>query len=173
LLRQVQKLTRDQSLSKLEGEDAEAGYCYYEREIDERLSELNKNMKKPGEPANEERRCFTGYPGFDAPDEVRNENLVSYKRKREQKGPLTVFGYDYFADHAKAVGVAMPRLLSYEGLWGTGEEYAYEVLNLVDTVHSRVRIWENVSAEYGPIPYEMVVEYLKALEKIGVVAEVK
>jgi aminopeptidase YwaD len=173
LLRQFQKLTRDQSLSKLEREDAEAGYCYYEREIEERLNELNKNMKKPGEPAKEERRCFTGRPAFDAPTEERNEKLVSYKRMAEPKGPLSVFGYDYFADHAKAVGAATPRLLSYEGLWGSGEEYAYEVLNLVDTAHSRVRIWEAVSAEYGPVPYELVVEYLKALEKIGLVAEVK
>jgi hypothetical protein len=84
-----------------------------------------------------------------------------------------VFGYDYFADHAKGAGVATPRLLSYDGLWGSGEEYAYEVLNLVDTAHSRVRIWENVSAEYGPVPYELIVEYLKALEKIGVVEQVK
>jgi predicted transcriptional regulator len=30
-----------------------------------------------------------------------------------------------------------------------------------------------VSAEYGPVPLEGVVEYLKALEKIGVVEQVK
>jgi predicted transcriptional regulator len=30
-----------------------------------------------------------------------------------------------------------------------------------------------VSAEYGPVPLEIVVEYLKALEKIGVVEQVK
>jgi aminopeptidase YwaD len=173
LLRQFQKLTRDQSLSNLEREDAEAGYCYYEREIDEQLSELKKNMKKPGEPAKEERRCFTDHPTFDAPTEERNEKLVAYKRKTRPKGPLSVFGYDYFADHAKAESVATPRLLSYEGLWGSGEEYAYEVLNLVDTTHSRARIWEDVSAEYGPVPYELVVEYLKALEKVGLVTEAK
>jgi hypothetical protein len=173
LLRQVQKLTRDQSLSKLEREDAEAGYCYYEREIDEQLSKLNKNMNNPGEAIKGERRCFPDHPAFDAPKEERKEKLVSYRRKTEPKGPLAVFGYDYFADHAKGAGVATPRLLSYDGLWGSGEEYAYEVLNLVDTAHSRVRIWENVSAEYGPVPYELIVEYLKALEKIGVVEQVK
>ncbi|HXJ06467.1 MAG TPA: M28 family peptidase [Candidatus Acidoferrum sp.] len=173
LLRQVQKATRDQSLSKLDREDAEAGYCYYEREIDEQLTELSKNTKKPGEPANEERRCFTDHPAFDAPTEEAREKLVSYKRKAEPKGPLAVFGYDYFEDHAKAAGVATPRLLSFGGLWGSGEEYGYEALNLVNTAHSRVRIWEQVSAEYGPVPYELVVEYLRALKKIGVVAEVK
>jgi len=57
--------------------------------------------------------------------------------------------------------------------WGGGQEYAYEVLNLVDMVHSRVLIWEIVSSEYGPVPYDMVVEYLEALGKIGVIEQVK
>jgi predicted transcriptional regulator len=30
-----------------------------------------------------------------------------------------------------------------------------------------------VAAEYGPVPIELVVEYLKALEEIGIVEEVK
>jgi aminopeptidase YwaD len=96
-----------------------------------------------------------------------------FQRKADPKGPLAVFGYDYFAEHAKASGVARPKLLSYEGLWGGGEEYAYEVLNFADGKRRASDIGDAVSAEYGPVPLEMVVEYLKALEKIGVVAEVK
>jgi aminopeptidase YwaD len=96
-----------------------------------------------------------------------------FQRKPEPKGPLAVFGYDYFADHAKAPGVATPKLFSYEGLWGGGEEYAYEVLNFADGKRNAQEIRNAVSAEYGPVPLEMVVEYLKALEKIGVVSEVK
>ena len=34
-------------------------------------------------------------------------------------------------------------------------------------------IREAVSAEYGPLPLELVLEYLRALEKIGVVEQVK
>ena len=34
-------------------------------------------------------------------------------------------------------------------------------------------IRDAVSAEYGPVPLEMVAEYLRALEKIGVVEEKK
>jgi aminopeptidase YwaD len=101
------------------------------------------------------------------------EDTVSFKRKAEPRGPLAVFGYDYFADHAKAAGVATPKLLSYEGLWGAGEEYAYEVLNFADGKRNAQEIRDAVSAEYGPVPLEMVVEYLRALEKIGVVAEAK
>ncbi len=97
----------------------------------------------------------------------------TWKRRREPKGPLAVFGYDYFAEHAKAAGITTPKLLSYEGLWGAGEEYAYEVLNFADGKRNAQEIRDAVSAEYGPVPLEMVVEYLKALEKIGVVEQVK
>ena len=101
------------------------------------------------------------------------DGLLRFARKTEPRGPLTVFGYDYFAEHAKAAGVATPKLLSYEGLWGAGEEYAYEVLNFVDAKRSAQQIRDAVSAEYGPVPLEMVVEYLRALEKIGVVEQAK
>ena len=97
----------------------------------------------------------------------------AFQRLAQIKGPLAVFGYDYFTDHAQAMSVPPPKLLSLEGQWGTGEEYAYEVLNFADGKRSAQSICDAVSAEYGPVPLELVVEYLKALEKIGVVEEVK
>jgi aminopeptidase YwaD len=99
--------------------------------------------------------------------------LEKFKRNPSPKGPLAVFGYDYFAEHTKAAGVTTPKLLSYEGLWGAGEEYAYEVLNFADGKRNAQEIRDAVSAEYGPVPLEMVVEYLKALEKIGLVEQIK
>jgi hypothetical protein len=96
-----------------------------------------------------------------------------YQRTGTVKGPLAVFGYDYFAEHAKAAGIATPKLLSYEGLWGAGEEYAYEVLNFADGKRNAQEIRDAGSAEYGPVPLELVVEYLRALEKTGVVEAVK
>jgi hypothetical protein len=96
-----------------------------------------------------------------------------WRRKPSIRGPLAVFGYDYFADHAKAVGMATPGLLSYEGLWGAGEQYAYEVLNFADGERNAEEVRDRVSAEYGPIPLELVVEYLKALGKIGVLEQVE
>ena len=101
------------------------------------------------------------------------EAAHQFIRRPAPKGPLAVFGYSYFADHVKAAGIATPKLLSYEGLWGGGEEYAYEVLNFVDGKRNAMEIDDAVSAEYGPVPVELVVEYLQALEKIGVVEEVK
>jgi aminopeptidase YwaD len=64
-------------------------------------------------------------------------------------------------------------VLGYEGLWGSGEEYAYEVLDFADGKRNAREIRDAVSAEYGPVPLEMVVEFLKALEKIGLVEQVK
>jgi aminopeptidase YwaD len=101
------------------------------------------------------------------------DGLLIYSRKAAPRGPLAVFGYDYFAERAKVAGVATPKLLSYEGLWGGGEEYAYEVLNFADGKRNAQEIRDAVSAEYGPVPLQMVVEYLKALEKIGLVEAVK
>jgi hypothetical protein len=100
------------------------------------------------------------------------EGLLRFKRTPQPKGPLSVFGYDYFGDRAEAAGIAMPKLLSYEGLWGGSGEYTYEVLNFADGNRNAQQIRDAVSAEYGPIPLELVVEYLKALEKIGVVTQV-
>jgi len=93
-----------------------------------------------------------------------------YTRKPAPKGPLAVFGYDYLDEQARAAGRPAPKLLSYRGLWGSGEEYAYETLNFANG-RSAEEIRDAVSAEYGPVPLEMVVEYLDTLEKIGIVAE--
>jgi hypothetical protein len=87
---------------------------------------------------------------------------------------MVVFGYGHFAaEWAKRGHTTKPKLLEYEGLWGGGEEYAYEVLNFADGKRNAQEIRDAVSAEYGPVPVELVVEYLKALEEIGVVEEVK
>jgi aminopeptidase YwaD len=105
--------------------------------------------------------------GMPEPKPAAGDGLVKFRRNTEPKGPLTVFGYDYFAERAKDVGVTMPKLLGYEGLWGSGEEYAYEVLNFANGKRNAQEVRDAVSAEYGPVPLELVVEYLKALEKIG------
>ena len=101
--------------------------------------------------------------------QAKGEGAVIYRRRKQPRGPMTVFGYDYFADHAKAAGVATPKLLSYEGSWGAGEEYAYEALNFADGKHSAQQIADELSAEYGPVPPALVIEYLQALKRIEVV----
>jgi len=74
-----------------------------------------------------------------------------YRRRDEPRGPLVVFGYDYFAEHARAAGISSPKLLEYQGAWGAGEEYAYETLNFADGRHTAQQVAEELSAEYGPV----------------------
>ena len=89
------------------------------------------------------------------------------------KGPMSVFGYDYFTDKYGEDKARALKLLAYQGLRGSGGEYAYEVLNFVDGVRNAQQIRDAVSAEYGPVPLEHVVEYLRALESIGVIQKLK
>ena len=97
-----------------------------------------------------------------------------YRREANPKGPMALFGYDYFeVEWTKRGHTTKPKLLEYEGLWGGGEEYAYEVLNFADGKRNVQQIRDAVSAEYGSVPLEVVLEYLKALQEIAVVEEVK
>jgi aminopeptidase YwaD len=112
-------------------------------------------------------------PSLHEPKLGTGNGLFIYARKSEPKGPLAVFGSNYFADRAASAGIETPQLLRYEGLWGNGEEYAYEVLNFADGTRNAQQIRDAVSVEYGDVPLEIVIEYLRALEKIGVVEQVK
>jgi len=96
------------------------------------------------------------------------EAAVVFSRRPEPKGPMSVFGYDYFTDKYGAERAARLRINSARSQWGDGG-YAYEVLNLVDGRRTVQEITEMVSAIYGPIPLDVVLEYLRALEDIRVV----
>lgn len=94
------------------------------------------------------------------------EAAFVFRRSPAVTGPMALFGYDYLEDHFHKTA---PRLLGYQGLRGNGEEYAYEVLNFADGKRSARDIRDAVSAEYGPVSLDLVVEYLRALEAGGVV----
>jgi len=109
-------------------------------------------------------------PGF-GPAPV--ESFLVFRRVPGPKGPMNVFGYDHFEDKYGEEKMRSLKLLRYQGLRGSGGEYAYEVLNFVDGVRNAQQIRDAVSAEYGPVPLEYVLEYLRALESIGVLQRVK
>ena len=92
-----------------------------------------------------------------------------YSRNAAVKGTVSAFGYEYLEDHyAKASELKLP---AFTGARGGGGDYAYEVLNLVDGRRSVAEIRDAVSAIYGPIPLDLVVEYLQALREAGLVEE--
>jgi hypothetical protein len=174
-----QRLFRGRRSENLAADESFAAFlpsCIYETKLLEQsramVYEMPEDAREAFKP--EMPKCFTAYAPLGKTPATGDEALqVRFKRALPVKGPLAVFGYDYFAEHAKAAGVATPKLLSYEGLWGAGEEYAYEVLNFADGKRNAREIRDAVSAEYGPVPLEIVVEYLRALEKIGVVEMVQ
>jgi len=108
-------------------------------------------------------------PTANAPGDGR----LVFRRNAKVKGPTSAFGYDYFTDKYGAERERTVRLLQYQGLRGSGADYAYEVLNLVNGRRTAQEIRDTVSAIYGPIPLELVVEYLHALESIRVIEAVK
>ena len=107
------------------------------------------------------------------PRNVQNEDRLVFRRRASLKGPMTAFGYDYFTDHYPASRLRPPALLFYRGLRGSGSEYAYEVLNLVDGRRTVLDICDAVSATYGPVPVQTVFEYLHELRLMGVIEPVK
>lgn len=108
-----------------------------------------------------------------APAPLPGDGRLVFRRNATVKGPMSAFGYDYFTDHYGAERERTIRLLQYQGLRGAGADYAYEVLNLVNGRRTAQEIRDAVSAIYGPIPLELVVEYLHALGSIRVIEAVK
>jgi CubicO group peptidase (beta-lactamase class C family) len=88
-------------------------------------------------------------------------------RQAEPKGPMWGFGYSWLEAQLERRGLERPELLSHDGLWGSGSEYAYEVLNLTDGRRTVSQIRDAVAAIYGPVPEATVGGYLEALEAIG------
>lgn len=98
---------------------------------------------------------------------------IIFERNVALKGPMWGFGYSYFEDKL-GVGKARDlRLLRFHGAHGSGGDYAYEALNFVDGKRTAGIIRDSLSAVYGPVPFDVVLEYLRALESIGVIREKK
>ena len=115
--------------------------------------------------ATQERLISAAQPGRQG----RSGGGKVYHRNPAIKGPMTAFGYSYLTDHYGEEKTSKLGILRFQGIRGSGSEYAYEVLNFVDGVRDTKAIRNAVSAVYGPIPLPMVEEYLAALESINVI----
>ncbi|MFY9554066.1 MAG: DUF4910 domain-containing protein [Blastocatellia bacterium] len=85
---------------------------------------------------------------------------------RRVKGPMNIYYYDYVAERAGAEDL---RVVERVNSRPKGEIILYEILNLVDGKRSIQAIRDYLSAAYGSVTIEDVSEYLRLLEKIGVV----
>ncbi|MCI0411261.1 DUF4910 domain-containing protein [bacterium] len=91
---------------------------------------------------------------------------IVYSRNAEVPGPMGVFGYNYLEDHFGYDKTKALKLVKQTN----GSQYEYEALNFVDGQRSVEEIADVLSDAYGPVPLDALVEYLQALESIGVIA---
>ena len=125
---------------------------------------------------NEQNKIFSAWNtsagSYVAETAATGDGRLVFKRNPDIKGTMGAFGYDYFTDKYGAEKASALRLPRYQGLRGSGGEYTYEVLNFVDGKRNVQQIRDAVSAEYGPVPVDIVLEYLRALESINVIRKV-
>lgn len=167
LLRTSQMLERIPSLSTIEQENLKYYHWKYERQIinsQASFANVEQKIQKDFEVfiANLEKTIGSGTPS-------KIENNMVYIRNDKIKGPMSVFGYDYFEDHYGTEKSRQLKIFNYKGLWGSSEAYAYEIINLVNGKRSISEIRNEVSAEFGPIPLDIIAEYLAALEEINII----
>jgi hypothetical protein len=98
-----------------------------------------------------------------------NRNQTVYERNPEIQGPMSAFGYSYLEDKLPEEEYSNLGLRSHSGLWGSSGQYVYEALNFVDGQRTVSDIRDWLTTELGPVPLELVEEYLAALESIDVI----
>lgn len=89
-------------------------------------------------------------------------------------GPLTYQNDDVLRARLGPERVAKIKLLSSEAtpmlsVTDQGELYAYEIVNFVDGKRTVGEIRDAVSAEYGPLPVDLVTDYLDACAEAGII----
>ena len=127
----------------------------------------------PGSAAAEETAAFLRQwrellGGVPPPAPPTGDGALVFRRRPEPRGPMSAFGYHWLEARLGAEAHGKLALLAAQPRWGGGD-YAYEALNLVDGRRSAQDIRDALTAIYGPVPLDAVVEYLRALERTGVI----
>ena len=171
LRRAATMMERRQGLTADEAAVLTRAYLSYERSLVDsiqRFTPLSPDAQREAGAFLDTLTLLVGRPA--AAGAPQGDGRLVFRRNPELKGPMSVFGYDYFLDKYGADRSAAVRLARYRGLRGSGGDYTYEALNLVDGRRTSQEIRDALSATYGPVPLDVVVEYLRALESIQVIA---
>jgi len=96
----------------------------------------------------------------------RNVELSSLVPYRRVAGPMNIYYYDYIAERAEPADLAIVRKV---GSMPRGDVLLYEILNLVDGKRDIGEIKDYLVAAYEDVPVDYVTDYLKLLNKVGVV----
>lgn len=172
LQRTSQVIDRMAQVSKEESDNLWTQHFRFERDV---FNSLHRFATPPPTLKEEAAKFYSQLESLNPKGKLPEVSLKTpspvYRRNAAVKGPLFVFGYDYLADHLGKEKEKTLRLLSFEGRWG--DDYSYEALNFVDGVRTVNDIRNALAAEFGPIPLEVVEEYLAALQSIGIIEKVK
>jgi len=84
----------------------------------------------------------------------QNDNVLLARLGKERYGKIKLIN----AEHTQLLSVQ-----------DQSELYAYEIVNFVNGQHTVGEIRDAVSAEYGPLPVNLVADYLKACAEAGVI----
>ncbi len=170
LLRAAPLQGRQEGFGAEEAANLTRFFLGYERAVFESMSTFFpippdlQNQMAPGLAAQQK-----GVAEMPEPAAAQGDGRLIFRRNPGIKGTMGAFGYNYFTDKYGEERVRTVRLLRFQGLRGSGGEYAYEVLNLADGKRNVQQTRDSVSAIYGPVPVDIVLEYLRALETINVV----
>jgi len=162
LRRQIRLSERARGLDSGEAGNLARYYRYYDDAVNHSLLAYLRTSPALGD-----------IPALVTPGKITGDSALQFLRRDKPQGPLSVFGYDYLRDKLGAERTSKLRLLDYQGLRGAGGDYAYEVLNMAVFPMKAIDIRNAVSAIYGPVSLELVIEYLRGLEQAGVVRLVK
>jgi hypothetical protein len=131
-----------------------------------RTGEIEKSLRTFLNPSADAGRCAMYSP---TPGNVSADGALVFVRNPKVAGPTAVFGYDYLQDKIGEDRYSKLRLPNFKGQRGAGGDYAYEVLNWTYWQMRAADITNLVSTTYGPVPQDVVVEFLKAAEDAGLV----
>ena len=170
LVRAAKLNALQEGLSSEEGANLSRFFSWYENRVVDSMSiffAVPQNMRDQFSTVfAPQKKAISGMPAAVA---AQGDGRLVFKRNPEIKGTMGAFGYDYFNDKYGAEKSRSLKLPRFQGLRGSGGEYTYEALNFVDGQRNVQQIRDAVSAEYGPVPIDIVLEYLRALESIKVV----
>jgi aminopeptidase YwaD len=96
-------------------------------------------------------------------------------RRIAEFGPLTFQNDDVLLDRLGSERVRKIKLLNADSsrmfnVQDMGALYAYEIVNFVDGKRSVAQIRDAVAAEFGPVPLDIVSDYLQACEEAKIIA---
>jgi aminopeptidase YwaD len=119
--------------------------------------------------------ALRGVHGSSVPDWHATRDGARIAARIAEFGPLIYQNDDVLVDRLGTERVRKIKLLHADSsrllnVQDRAAIYAYEILNFVDGKKSVVEIRDAVAAELGPIPVELVADYLQACEEAKIIA---